>query len=65
MSLPISYFLPKPLFFKDTKIPIFTDSDITQVTIDEKNQTTLIKLEKKSIESGNIYELFIRYIFLN
>jgi len=57
MSLPISYFLAKPLFFKDKTILTLTKNNIISCDIDQEKKLSLIKMIQKSSELGKYYTL--------
>jgi len=60
MSLPISYFLAKPFYFKDREILPMVKNDIISCIPDEENGVTIIKMLKKSSKSDKLYELIIQ-----
>lgn len=59
MSLNISYFLPKPLFFKDRDIRPIYKEDISSCVIDDEKGVTIIKFVQRSSKSDKIYDLVI------
>jgi len=57
MSLPISYFLAKPLFFKDRTILTLNKNNFISCEIDKVKKITLIKLWQESSEPGKHHTL--------
>jgi len=59
MSLTLSYFLPKPYYFKDRDVRPLFKSDIRSCDIDTDKIVSLAKFGQRSSKSGNIYTMTI------